>query len=123
MALDCILTVKGNGVGRYGHPKKDRTGPITDFLVDNTVFYSAVTKHLTICKRCSIQEVLTAYLDRRVQKPKFEGKTSGSLVRRAIVLANLAKKRKASQFIMPFSASLYGVSAYTAFWSMANVSR
>jgi hypothetical protein len=91
--MDCIITVKGNGVGKYGHSKNDRTGPLKDFLVDNQVLYLAVTKHLQGCSTCSIEAVLREYLRRRVEIPKFKGGMSSSLPKRALILEKLAKKK------------------------------
>jgi hypothetical protein len=91
---ECQITVKGDGVGRYGKPKTDKTGPLSDFLVDNSVFYAAVTKHLQKCDRCDVVEVLQTYLRRRIQVPKFKGQTSTSLMKRAVILENLARKKK-----------------------------
>lgn len=90
---ECQITVKGDGVGKYGKPKKDRTGPVSDFLVDNSVFYAAVTKHLQKCETCDLVEVLQTYLRRRIQVPKFKGQTSTSLMKRALILENLAMKK------------------------------
>ena len=50
--MDCEITIKGNGEGRNGHPKTDRTGPVREFLVDNGVFYRAVKKHVAKCDVC-----------------------------------------------------------------------
>jgi len=61
----CIITVKGDGKGRYGHPKSDRTGPIESFIVDNAVFYSAVFKHVKTCSNCSPIAIMTIYFKRR----------------------------------------------------------
>jgi hypothetical protein len=91
--MNCVITVKGDGVGRYGKPKVDRTGPLSEFLVDNSVFYVEITKHLQQCSVCSVNAVLTEYLRRRVQIPKFKGQTGASLVKRAVILERLAKKK------------------------------
>jgi hypothetical protein len=90
--MNCVITVKGDGVGKYGHPKTDQTRTIKEFLVDNTKFYIAVTKHLKTCNVCDIEEILRYYLARRIQK--FEGKTSIGLTSRALVLEKLAEKKK-----------------------------
>lgn len=92
--MDCVITVKGNGVGKYGHTKKDRTKPLHEFLVDNQVLYRAVTQHLKDCSVCKIGDVLAEYRRRRVMTPKFKGQSSTGLVNRAIILERLAKKKK-----------------------------
>jgi hypothetical protein len=91
--MDCEILVAGDGVGKYGRTKKDRRGPLKDFLVDNQVLYSAVTKHLQKCQVCSIEEVLKVYLSRRAQEKKFRGQTSTTLVKRALILERLAQKQ------------------------------
>lgn len=91
--MHCQITVTGDGVGRYGKPKVSRTGPLSEFLVDNSVFYVEVTKHLASCKVCSIDAVLKVYLNRRVTISKFKGETGSSLVKRALILEKLAKKK------------------------------
>lgn len=65
MNTNCIITVKGDGRGQYGHPKYDRTGPIESFIVDNVVFYSAVFQHVKTCPKCSPLEIMTHYFQRR----------------------------------------------------------
>jgi hypothetical protein len=92
--MNCVITVKGDGVGRYGKAKTDQTRTLKDFLVDNVVFYVAVTNHLKTCQVCSVDEVLKEYLRRRVSIAKFSGMTSKSLVTRALILETLAKKKK-----------------------------
>ena len=92
-SLSCNITVLGDGNGRYGKPKTTKTGPLSDFLVDNSVFYVAITKHLKECDHCSIDAVLTEYLRRRRESVKFNGQSSSGLVKRAIILERLAKKR------------------------------
>ncbi len=43
---DCVITVKGNGRGGNGHSKADRTGPLRQFLVFNTVLFAKIFAHL-----------------------------------------------------------------------------
>ena len=94
MTLNCQLTVKGDGRGRYGHPKTDRTGPISEFLVDNTVFYAVVIKHLKTCTICDMTEVLKVYLSRRLDPTrKSLGMTSRTLLKLALSFEKLAKKK------------------------------
>ena len=91
--MNCIITVKGNGSGRYGNPKTPRTGPLKEFLVDNSVFYIAVTNHLKTCNTCSIEEILRYYLERRKTNSKFNGFTATGIVNRALILEKLAAKK------------------------------
>ena len=91
--MHCVITVKGNGVGKYGHPKNDRTGPISEFLVDNQVFYRAVNKHLKDCTVCDPVEILKTYLNRRISNPKFEERVSDSLVKQAMTMERQCAKR------------------------------
>jgi len=92
--MHCVITVKGNGVGRYGHPKTDRTGPVSEFLVDNGVFYTAVYKHVKDCPTCDPVQVLKVYLDRRTNGAKFNGVTSDGQVKLALKYERLFKKNK-----------------------------
>jgi hypothetical protein len=66
--MDCIITIKGNGVGRYGKPKKDRTGPVREFVVDNQYFYNIIYRHLKECDKCNPEEILRLYLARRIHR-------------------------------------------------------
>jgi hypothetical protein len=91
--MNCIITIKGNGSGRHGNPKTPRTGPVSGFLIDNNVFYIAVTEHLKTCDTCNIEDILRVYLERRKKTPKFNGVTSSGLVKRALILENLAAKK------------------------------
>jgi hypothetical protein len=77
--LDCIITVKGNGVGKYGRSKKDRTGYVSEFCVDNTFFYRAIFKHLKECNKCDPNDVLKTLLFRRK-----DGLVTGSLAELAV---------------------------------------
>ena len=64
--MDCIISIKGNGVGNNGHPKHDRSGPVREFLVDNQVFYRVVKNHVFSCDKCDPSAILQVYLDRRL---------------------------------------------------------
>jgi len=77
--LDCIITVKGNGIGKYGHSKKDRIGSVSEFCVDNLVLYRAVFKHLKECNKCDPNDVLKTLLLRRK-----DGLVTGSLAELAV---------------------------------------
>lgn len=68
--MSCLITVKGDGKGLNGHPKTDRTGPLSEFLIDNVHFYTAVRKHLKTCQTCSPTDVLQVYLNRRLASQK-----------------------------------------------------
>lgn len=72
--MDCTITVKGNGVGRYGHPKHDRTGPIREFLVDNQIFYRVVKNHVATCDKCDPNAILEHYLARRLDPKTWRTK-------------------------------------------------
>jgi hypothetical protein len=92
MGLTCVITVPGDGKGRNGKSKGDRTGPVESFLVDNQVLYQAVRKHLRKCKVCDPKEALQAYLDRR-RNPKFQGTISRSLIGHAEKFRSVFKER------------------------------
>jgi hypothetical protein len=120
--LNCQITVKGNGVGGHGVPKHDRTGPLSEFLVDNGVFYRAVTNHLKTCNICTVTEVLQTYMARR-HDPKFEGMTSTGLQKRAVLLGKLAAKKKetlppglVNEFL--WRGGFYGVAEYNSLLSI-----
>jgi hypothetical protein len=83
--MNCVITVNAG--------KKRKSGPLKEFLVDNTVYYTAITKHLKECSVCSVEEVMKEYLNRRVNIAKFNGLTSHGLVHRAIILESLATKK------------------------------
>jgi len=87
-SLSCSITVPGDGKGRYGKPKNDRTGPLSSFLVNNQVFFTVVKNHLKTCSKCSIDAVLTVYRDRTISK--LTGCSSNSLIRHALGLEKIA---------------------------------
>lgn len=66
--MDCLLNIKGNGVGQYGKPKYDRKGPVRKFVVDNQYFYPRVFNHVKSCNKCDPTEILEHYLNRRINK-------------------------------------------------------
>ena len=116
--MNCQITVKGNGHGGYGHPKTDKTGPLKDFLVDNQVFYRAVREHLKTCSVCSVEEILRFYLDRRLENPKFEERSSSTLAKHAVALEKLAAKKKTpvpKELVNEFlwRVGVYGVKDYS----------
>ena len=102
-SLTCQITIKGNGVGRYGHPKTDRTGPLSEFLVDNQVFYKEICKHLRSCTSCDVIEVMNVYLQRRMDPKKSNGKVSQSLLKQSTSLEKIAQKKN-----IPIPAGLMG---------------
>src|SRR3990172_7678026 len=65
MGLDCIITYPGDNVGRHGHPKKDRTGPVREFVVNNQLFYTAVFNHIKNCGKCNPAEAVQLYFKSR----------------------------------------------------------
>jgi hypothetical protein len=79
--MDCIVTMLGDGVGRYGKPKNDRTGPVREFIVDNQYFYPRVFKHVKDCAKCDSVTILETYLNRRINKG--EELVTGALVKLA----------------------------------------
>ena len=80
--MDCIITVKGykSGATIYGSPAQDKTGPVSEFIVDNTIYYTAVRGHLKKCDKCVAEEILRTYLQRRIEIPKFQGICSTRLI-------------------------------------------
>jgi len=91
--MECRIKVKGDGAGRYGNPKADKEGPVSDFLVDNSVYYTAIRKHIRDCGTCDPAEFLQTYLRRRIQIPKFKGQTSSGLVDNALQYEKIASKK------------------------------
>lgn len=83
--MSCVITVKGDGQGRYGHPKNDRTGPLEEFMVDNVVFYTAVFKHLKSCDGHDPNKILKYYLSRRIKRG--DQMITGTLVKLALKYA------------------------------------
>lgn len=106
--MSCQITVPGDGQGRYGKPKVTKTGPIEAFLVDNTVYYSAVSVHVfgrkkgQECRACDPEALLRVWLSRRVNDvKKFGGLTSTGLIEHA-----LSWERRASKQGRPIPRSL-----------------
>jgi len=92
---DCEITVKGDGQGRHGHPKNDRTGPLREFLVFNQVFFKAVRDHLKDCSRCDPAEVMRVYLE-RVRNPPTKatnGRTSSTFIDHVSKLEKLLARK------------------------------
>jgi len=83
--MSCIITVIGDGKGRNGHPKKDRTGPLEEFMVDNIVFYTAVFQHLLSCNKHDPNEILKHYITRRIARG--DQMVTGTLVNMALKYA------------------------------------
>lgn len=92
--MNCIITVKGDGVGRYGKTKTDRTGPIRDFLMDNQVLYTAVLRHVRECALCDPVAIFMHYLERRRNLPKHHGKTSRTFINLALKYEKICAERK-----------------------------
>jgi hypothetical protein len=95
MTLDCEITVKGDGVGRYGNPKKDRKGPLREFLVFNQVFFKKVRDHLDTCPRCDPDEAMEVYLE-RLRRPPTKGSdshASATVVKFALSVEKVLSKR------------------------------
>ena len=92
--MNCQITIRGNGIGRYGHPKNDRTGPLSEFLVDNVVLLRQISKHLKQCNKCTVEEVLQIYLKRLNPGKSFNGCVSISLASKALVFENIARRKE-----------------------------
>jgi hypothetical protein len=105
--MDCIITVKGDGVGRNGHPKTDKTGPIRDFLVDNEVFYRAVKNHVAACNKCDPYAILDHHLQRRLDPAFWSTKKKKKPVPVFPVSASLV--RLARQYDRLFPGKLKGI--------------
>lgn len=63
--LDCVITIKGQGVSKSGCLKNDKTGPIHSMIKDLTVYYDAVYRHCRTCRKCDPNEVLKRFLENR----------------------------------------------------------
>jgi hypothetical protein len=95
MSLDtCIITIAGDGIGKYGKSKKDRTGPVRKFLVFNEHVARAVRKHLVSCVSCDPDEALREYRDRLDRAvPGSPGRmASQTFIRSLEVLDRVLKK-------------------------------
>lgn len=66
--FNCIINVRGRdkGLRGYGVNAKSKTGPIYEFIKDSVHYYDAVFNHLLICKICSPEAILRAYMTRHV---------------------------------------------------------
>jgi hypothetical protein len=91
--VDCLLTIKGDGRGKYGKYKNDTTRTIRDFIIDNVAVYHKVLKHVAGCDKCNPVEIFTEYLSRRKRMPKFKGTTTATLCRLAEQYEKLARKK------------------------------
>jgi hypothetical protein len=94
--FDCEITVKGDGIGKYGRFKHDKTGPVRQFMVDNVHLYSKVKAHVLDCDKCDCEEALRHYLKRRKTESKFRGLVTGTLAKMA-----LSYERKSKTPISP----------------------
>jgi hypothetical protein len=81
--FDCVITVKGDGHGKNGHFKTDKTGPVSQFMVDNIILYPIVKNHVANCPQCDPTEAVRRYLERRMN-PKFGGRVTESLAKLAM---------------------------------------
>jgi hypothetical protein len=91
--MDCLLTIKGDGAGKYGQFKKDTTRTIRNWIVDNQVIYPKVFKHVATCDKCDPVKISIAYLERRRNTNKFNGRTTAILVNLINRYAKLTAKR------------------------------
>ena len=95
--FDCEITVAGDGRGMDGRFKKDKTGPISRFMVDNCYLYTIVKQHVVTCSRCDPTEALRHYLQRRLTLKQFQshgGAITGSLARQALSYERLCRKTR-----------------------------
>lgn len=102
--FDCTITIKGDGQGRNGRFKQDKTDAVSRFMVDNVYLYTQVKQHVVQCRRCDPTEALRHYLNRRLTLDKFQprpGKTwplagtvTGSLARLALSYERLCAKTR-----------------------------
>lgn len=83
--MSCIITVKGDGRGRNGKPKYDRTGPLEQFMVDNVYFYPIVFRHVKSCTQHDPNEILRHYITRRTARS--QNMVTGTLVELALKYA------------------------------------
>jgi hypothetical protein len=93
VVMDCLLTIKGDGRGKYGRYKNDVTRPIRDFIIDNVTVYGKVLKHVSQCNKCSPIDIFTEYLSRRRRLAKFNGRTTGTLCELALRYEKLSRKK------------------------------
>ena len=90
--FDCTITVLGDGRGKYGRSKNDRTGPVSMFMVDNVTLYSRVKTHIKSCQSCDPTAALEYYIKRRRDIPKFGGSITTTLAKTALSYERLFKK-------------------------------
>ncbi len=81
--FECTITVKGDGQGRNGHFKKDKIGPVSQFMVDNITLYPIVKNHVVNCPQCDPTQAVRRYLHRRMG-PRFNGRVTEGLAKLAM---------------------------------------
>ncbi len=112
--FECVITVEGNGEGKYGRFKNDKTGPVSQFMVDNIALYPIVKRHVLSCDKCDPTEALQYYLNRRLTLEKFQprqltpGVSFGGTVNRVITvgLAKVALSYERKSKLRPVSSEL-----------------
>jgi hypothetical protein len=82
--FDCVVTVNGDGHGRNGQFKEDKTGPVSQFMVDNVVLYPLVKNHIVQCPHCDPTKAVRHYLERRKTLKKFKGRVTATLAKVAL---------------------------------------
>lgn len=81
--MDCVITVKGQSHGKYGHSKYDKTEAISKFLAHNQVLYKEVFKHVVKCDKCDPDQIMERYFSSREKmKSQYTSSTFVDLVRR-----------------------------------------
>ena len=100
--FECTMTVEGDGKGKYGRSKNDRTGPVSMFMVDNISLYPKVKGHIKKCDKCCPQAALEFYLERRKRDPKFKGTVTGTLANMALSYERTFKGRIRKETVNEF---------------------
>lgn len=94
--MDCLISYKGHNIpGKKradGKPLEDGTRKVSDAIVDSSFWYREVYNHTATCDKCNSEEILKAYLARRMCT-KFLFQTSPLLVKLALKYEKLSKDR------------------------------
>jgi hypothetical protein len=80
MSMNCEIRVP-RGPSSSGQRGADMVGPVSSFLKDSELYYSAVWKHIKVCGRCDPAEILRGFLANR--DARHRGQTSTLLVEMA----------------------------------------
>jgi hypothetical protein len=95
--LDCIITIRGDGEGKYGNIKEDKTGPLHDFLSFRKVYFKAIRDHVQKCDECKIEDIFVAYKNRVILNQDESGEneygtTSKTLLEHVTALEKILRK-------------------------------